>query len=72
VRDFPQFQIKAPPHLAGSKIPRPAHIQSKLRQGIESFDLRGKKAIYRVAGTCLFAHGFNSEFDLDRIFKRMS
>ena len=45
MRDFPQFGIKLPPHFVGSMIPRPAHIQGKLRQGIESFDFRGQKAV---------------------------
>jgi hypothetical protein len=39
--NFPQFGIKVPPHLVGSVIPRPAHIQGKLRQGIEPVDFRG-------------------------------
>jgi hypothetical protein len=41
VCDFPQFGIKLPPRLVGSVIPRPAHIQGKLRQGIEPLDFRG-------------------------------
>jgi hypothetical protein len=32
---------KLPPHFVGSVIPRPAHIQGKLRQGIEPLDFRG-------------------------------
>ena len=57
MRDFPQFGIKLPPHFVGGMIPRPAHIQGQLRQGIESLDFRGQKAVDRVADTCLFAHG---------------
>ena len=41
MRDFPQFGIKLPPHFVGRMIPRPAHIQGKLGQGIESLDFRG-------------------------------
>ena len=64
MRDFPQFGIKLPPHFVGGMIPRPAHIQGQLRQGIESLDFRGKKVVYRVTDTCLFAHDFSSEFVL--------
>jgi hypothetical protein len=35
-----QFGIKLPPHFVGSVIPRPAHIEGKLRQGIEPLDFR--------------------------------
>ena len=56
MREFPQLGIKLPPHFVGGMIPRPAHIQGQLGQGIESLDFRGQKAVYRVADTCLFAH----------------
>ncbi len=49
MRDFPQFGIKLPPHFVGGMIPRPAHIQGQLRQGIESLDFRGQKIVDRVA-----------------------
>ena len=41
VRDLPKVGIKRTPHLVGSVIPRPAHIQGKFRQGIEPFDFGG-------------------------------
>ena len=41
VRELPQAGIKPPPHFVGGVIPRPAHVQSKLRQGVEPFDLGG-------------------------------
>ena len=56
MRDLPQFGIKLPPHFVGGMIPRPAHIQGQLRQGIESLDFRGQKVVDRVADTGLFAH----------------
>jgi hypothetical protein len=59
MRDFPQFGIELPPYLVGTMIPGPAHIQSQLRQGIESLDFRGEKIVYRVADTYLCAHGFS-------------
>jgi len=45
LRDCPWFGIKLPPHIVGSMIPRTARIQSQLRQGTESIDFRGKKAV---------------------------
>ncbi len=41
MRDLPQCGIKLPPHFVGGMIPRPAHIQGQLRQGIESLDFGG-------------------------------
>ena len=60
LREFPQRGIKLPPHFVGGMIPRPAHIQGKLRQGIEPLDVRGQKAVNRMADACLFAHRFCS------------
>ena len=60
MREFPQLGIKLPPHFVGGMIPRPAHIQGQLRQGIESLDFRGQKVVDRVADTGLFAHDFSS------------
>ena len=40
LREFPQRGIKLPPHFVGGMIPRPAHIQGQLCQGIESLDFR--------------------------------
>ena len=40
MREFPQRGIKLPPHFVGGMIPRPAHIQGELGQGIESLDFR--------------------------------
>ena len=40
MRDPPKFGIKLPPHFVGGMIPRPAHIQGKLSQGIEPLDFR--------------------------------
>ena len=66
MRDLPQFGIKLPPHFVASMIPRPAHIQRQLRQGIESLDFHGQKAVNRVADTGLLAHAppnlFRTEF----------
>ena len=39
--DFPQQGIKGAPHPVGGMVPRPAHVQGKLCQGIESLDFRG-------------------------------
>ena len=52
-------------------IPRPAHIQGKLSQGIQPSIPVGKGCI-RVADAGLFAHGFSSEFVLDRICECIS
>ena len=41
LREFPQYGIKRAPHSVGGMVPRPAHVQGKLRQGIEPFDFRG-------------------------------
>ena len=49
LREVPQGGIKRAPHFVGGMVPRPAHIQGKLRQGIEPLDFRGKKAVYGVA-----------------------
>ena len=62
MRDFPQFGIKLPPHFVGSMIPRPAHIQGQLGQGIEPLDFRGQKIVDRVADTGLFAHDFSFSY----------
>jgi hypothetical protein len=72
VREFPQFGIKVPPHSVSGMIPRRAHIQRKLGQGIKSFDFRGQKAVDRVVGTRLVAHGFCFKFASGRIFKCIS
>ena len=69
LREVPQRRIKLTPHFVSSMVPRPAHIQGQLRQGIESLNLRGQKAVYRVADTCLLAHGFSSKCVVDRIFE---
>jgi hypothetical protein len=55
---LPQRRIELSPHFVGAMIPGPAHIQSKLGQGIESFDFRGQQAVPGVAGTGKFAHDF--------------
>ena len=67
LREFPQRRIKPPPHFVGAMIPRPAHIQGQLRQGIESLDFRGQKAVSRVADAGLFAHRFSFSFGSDGI-----
>src|SRR5208337_2718096 len=59
---------KLPPHFVGRMIPRPAHIQGQLRQGIESFDFRGQETVDRVADTRWLAHGFDSEVIANWIF----
>ena len=41
LRKIPQRRIKPPPYFVGAMIPRPAQVQCQLRQGIESFDIRG-------------------------------
>ena len=56
LREVPEGGIKRAPHFVGGMVPRPAHVQSELRQRIEPLDFRGKKAVYRVADACLFAH----------------
>ena len=38
--ELPKLGIKLAPHVVGGMIPRPAHIQGQLRQGIESLDVR--------------------------------
>src|ERR1035441_7437323 len=38
-------------------VPRPAHIQGQLRQGIESLDPRRRETVYRVAARGVCAHG---------------
>src|ERR1017187_10402594 len=58
------------PHFVGGMIPRPMHIQGKIRQGIEPFDFRRQKVVNRVADTGWFAHDFTSESVLDRIVIR--
>ncbi len=61
-REFPECRIKQPPHFVGAMIPRPAHIQGQLGQGVESLDFRRQKAVCRVADTGLSFHGFSSGF----------
>ena len=41
LREFPQWRIKRAPHFVGAMVPRPAHVQGKLRQGLEPLDFRG-------------------------------
>ena len=65
MRDLPQCGIELPPHFVGGMIPRPAHIQGQLRQGIESLDFRGQKAVDRVADARLFAHDFSDVLSSD-------
>ena len=65
--EFPQFGIKLPPHFVGRMIPRPAHIQGKLGQGIEPLDFRGQKAVNRVADTCLFDSSVSSRRPLRKV-----
>ncbi len=72
LREFPQYGIKRAPHSISGMVPRPAHVQGKLCQGIEPLDFHGKKAVDRVADACLFAHGFSPEFVLDRNFDCIS
>ena len=60
MRDLPQFRIKLPPHIVGSMIPRPMHVQGELRQGIDSFGFRRQEMVCRVADTGLFAHDFGA------------
>ena len=56
LRDLPQFGIKLAPHFVGRMIPRPAHVQRKLRQGIEALDFGGQKVVDRVADAGSFTH----------------
>ena len=58
LREFPQYGIKSAPHFVRRMVPRPAHVQRKLCQGIEPLDFRGKEAVDRVADASLSAHGF--------------
>src|SRR6202035_5771960 len=58
LRELPQRRIELPPHCVGAMVPRGVQIQSQLREGIEPVNLRGQKAVYRVADTCVNAHGF--------------
>ena len=48
-------------------IPRPAHIQGQLGQGIESLDVRGQKTVDRLADRGLLAHGLSIKFVLTGI-----
>ena len=41
LREFPQHWIKRAPHSVGGIIPRPAHVQCELCQGIEPLDFHG-------------------------------
>ena len=41
LRELPQWRIKRAPHFVGAMVPRPAHVQGKLRQGLEPLDFRG-------------------------------
>ncbi len=41
LRELPKLGIQQPPHLVASVVPRRAHIQGKLSQGIEALDFRG-------------------------------
>jgi len=65
LREVPQDGIKRAPHSVRGMVPRPAHVQGKLRQRIEPLDVRGKKAVYGVADACFFAHRFFPKFVLD-------
>ena len=58
LREFPQHGIKRAPHFVRGMVPRPAHVQGKLCQGIEPLDFRWQKTVDRVADASLFAHGF--------------
>jgi hypothetical protein len=59
LREVPQNWIECAPNSVSGVVPRPAHIQSKLSQGVEPFYFRGQKAVYRVADTGSFAHDFS-------------
>lgn len=51
--------------LAKNRIGQHAlNIQCQLRERIETLDFRGQKVVYRVADTCLFAHGLSFTFVL--------
>ena len=56
MRGLPQCGIELPPHFVGGMIPRPMHIQGEFCQGIEPFDLAGKKVVDWVADTGVLAH----------------
>ena len=45
MRELPQRGIKLPPHFVCCMIPRPAHIQGQLGQGIEPVDFRRQKVV---------------------------
>src|SRR5664280_3536765 len=55
--ELPERGVKLSPYLVGDMIPRPAHIQGKLGQGIEAFDVRGQRTVDRLDGGCLRAQG---------------
>ena len=40
MRELPKLGIELPPHFVGGMVPRRAHIQGKLGQGIEALDFR--------------------------------
>ena len=69
LREVPQDGIKRAPHSVGGMVPRPAHVQGKLCQRIESLDCSGEKAVYGVADACLFAQDLRSEIAPRRIFE---
>jgi hypothetical protein len=64
---FPKRRIKLLPYFVASMIPRPAHIQGRLSQGIESLQVRGQKTVDRLADTGLLAHGLSFKFVLTGI-----
>ena len=53
-------------------VPRRAHIQGKLGQGIESIDVREQKAFFRVTDSYLFAHDILFKFILVRLMQKVA
>jgi len=60
MRDLPQLGIQLPPYFVGRVVPRPMHIQGKLRQGIEPL-IPWEEVVDWVADSGWFAHDFTFE-----------